>query len=225
MIRSLWTLITVLAIANLLALLGLVGWLVGSGRLDADRFNDIRETLGETIVDQETRVASLERERTMEEAAAEAERRALIPPLTAADRLRNVNESEEVTRQRRERLTRDVRDLQRTLDRERETLDDRVAAFNQERDEFEMMRNRIRAIEGEEQFLKAVGHLQAQKPAKARDILQALMDAGEMDQAVAYLNAMSARQAAKVIGAFEEPAVAADLLERLRTRGTENRAP
>jgi len=225
MIRSLWTLITVLAIANLLALLGLGGWLVASGRLDAERFGEIRETLRETIADQETRVASEERERTMEEAAAEAERRALIPPLTAADRLRNVNESEEVTRQRRERLTRDVRDLQRTLDRERETLDDRVAAFNQERDEFEVMRSRIRAIEGEEQFLKAVGHLQAQKPAKARDILQALMDASEMDQAVAYLNAMSARQAAKVIGAFEDPAVAADLLERLRTRGTENRAP
>lgn len=225
MIRSLWTIITVLAMANLLALAGLAGWLVSSGRLDTERVNEIRDMFSETIEEQENRLAAEQRELDKAAAEAEAEQRALIPPLTAADRLRTINESEEVARQRMDRLTRDVRDLQRTLDRERAALDERIAEFEEERDQFFLMRSRISEIEGEEQFLKAVAHLQAQKPARARDMLQALMDSGDTDQAVAYLNAMSARQAAKVIGSFEDPAVAADLLERLRTRGTETRAP
>ena len=225
MIRSLWTIITVLAIANLIAMGAFAAWLVTSGRLDAERFNGIREVLGETIADEDTRLADVARQEEIAEMAAEEERRSLIAPLTASDRLRNAEEAGEVDRQRIERLTRDVRDLQRTLDRERETLDARVAAFEKERKAFETMRARIQQIEGKDQFMKAVGHLQAQKPIKARDILQSLMDTGEMDQAVSYLNAMSARQAAKVIGTFEDAAVAADLLERLRTRGTENRAP
>lgn len=225
MIRSLWTVITVLALANLLAIIGLVAWLGTSGRLDGERFNQIRDLFSETIEEQDNRLAAEQREVDAAEAEAQAEREALIPPLTAADRLRTINESEEVARLRMERLTRDVRDLQRTLDRERAALDDRISAFNEERDDFQTMRSRIREIEGEEQFRKAVGHLQAQKPAKARDMLLAIMGSGDFDQAVAYLNAMSDRQAAKIIGSFEDPAVAADLLERLRTRGTETRAP
>ncbi len=225
MIRSLWTLITVLAVANLLALSAFVGWLVSSGRLDGERFNTIRETLSETVAAQEARLAAEERERAAEEAAAEAERRSLIPPLTAAGRLRNQSEAGEADRQRVERLTRDIRDLQRTLERERTALDERLEEFEEERAAFDAMRERIRSIEGEAQFRKAVGHLEAQKPDRARDMLQAIIADGDVEQAVAYLNAMGGRAAAKVLGAFEDPAVAADLLERLRTRGVESRAP
>jgi len=225
MIRSLWTIITVLALANFMATVALVGWLVTSGRLDQERFNTIRQTLGETVVAEQTRLEDESRQQAVAESQAQSERDALIPPLTAADRLRNAQEAEEVDRQRLERLTRDIRDLRRTLDRERNDLDTREAAFTKERDAFEAMRSQIREIEGQDQFKKAVQNLQAQKTAKARDILQALIDAGDTDQAVAYLNAMSDRQAAKIIGAFDDPAVAADLLERLRVRGTEAAAP
>lgn len=225
MIRGLWTILSVLAIANLLALLAFVGWLVSSERLDLDRFNELRETLSETIPAREARLEEEARDARLEAAEAEEERRALIPPLTAADKLRNNAIAEEVDRQRLERLSREVRDLRRTIDRERSQLDERVELFEAEKADFERMRNRIREIEGEDQFRKAVTNLQAQRPEKARDILQALIDGGEVDQAVAYLNAMGDRQAAKIIGAFEDAALAADLLERLRTRGTETRAP
>jgi hypothetical protein len=225
MIRGLWTILSVLAIANLLALLAFVGWLVSSERLDLDRFNELRETLSETIPAREARLEEEARDARLEAAEAEEERRALIPPLTAADKLRNNAIAEEVDRQRLERLSREVRDLRRTIDRERSQLDERVELFEAEKADFERMRSRIREIEGEDQFRKAVTNLQAQRPEKARDILQALIDGGEVDQAVAYLNAMGDRQAAKIIGAFEDAALAADLLERLRTRGTETRAP
>jgi len=224
-IRGLWTIITVLALANMLAMLGFVGWLVGTGRLDESRFNEIREKLGETIEAEEARLETEERQAAREAEAAKEEERALIPPITAADRLRNEEAASEVDRQRLERLAREVRDLQSTLVRERRLLDERVEAFEAEKQQFEAMRSRIREIEGQDQFQKAVSHLQAQRPDTARDILQALMAEGDVEQAVSYLNAMGGRQAAKIIGAFDDPAVAADLLERLRTRGTEARAP
>ena len=225
MIRSLWTIITVMALANFVATLALGAWLVSSGRLDKERFNAIRATLGETVVAEQTRLEDETRQQEIEDARVQAEIDALIPPLTAADKLRNTAEAEEVDRQRIDRLTRDVRDLQRTIDRERQELDVRQEAFNREKAAFESMRSRIREIEGQDQFKKAVQNLQSQKTPKARDILQALIDQGNIDQAVAYLNAIGDRQAAKIIGAFEDPAVAADLLERLRTRGTEASAP
>jgi hypothetical protein len=225
MIRGLWTILSVLAIANLLALGGFVGWLVATDRLDADRFNQLRQTFSETVPAEQARLEREAREAQLEAQRAEEDRRALIPPLTAADRLRNNAIAEEVDRQRLERLSREIRDLRRTIDRERTQLDERVALFEEEQAAFERMRSRIREIEGQDQFRKAVQNLQSQRPDTARDILQALIDQGEVDQAVAYLNAMGDRQAAKIIGAFEEPAVAADLLERLRTRGTETRAP
>jgi hypothetical protein len=225
MIRGLWTILSVLAIANLLALIGFVGWLVSTDRLDAERFNELRETFAETIPAEDARLEEEARAAELEAAEAEEQRRALIPPLTAADKLRNNAIAEEVDRQRLERLSREVRDLRRTIDRERSQLDDRIERFEAEKEAFERMRSRIREIEGQDQFRKAVTHLQSQRPEKARDILQALIDEGDVDQAVAYLNAMGNRQAAKIIGAFEDAAVAADLLERLRTRGTETRAP
>jgi len=225
MIRGLWTIVSVLAVANLLAIGGFAGWLVATDRLNAERFREIRQTLVETAQAEQTRLEQEARQAELEAQQAEEERRALIPPLTAADRLRNNAIAEEVDRQRLERLSREVRDLRRTIDRERQQLDERVAEFEEEKAVFERMRSQIREIEGQDQFKKAVTHLQSQRPDTARDILQALIDQGEVDQAVAYLNAMGDRQAAKIIGAFEDPAVAADLLERLRTRGTETRAP
>ena len=225
MIRGLWTIITVLALANMLAMLGFAGWLVGTGRLDAERFNEIREKLGETVEAEAARLEQEDREAALEAEAAKEEKRALIPPITAAERLRNEESAREVDRQRLERLAREVRDLKSTLGRERRLLDERIGTFEEEKAQFEAMRSRIREIEGQDQFQKAVSHLQAQRPDTARDILQAMMAGGDTDQAVAYLNAMGGRQAAKIIGAFEDPAVAADLLERLRTRGTEASAP
>lgn len=225
MIRTLWTILTVLALANLLAMGAFTGWLISTSRLDADRFNRVRAMLTETREAEETRLEDEARREAVAAALAEEERRSLIPPLTAADRLRNNDLAQEVDRQRVERMTREVRDLQRTLERERDTLDGRIEVFERDKAAFESMRRRIREIEGQDQFRKSVQHLQAQKPIKARDILQSLIDGGEIDQAVSYLNAMDNRQAAKVIGAFEEPAMAADLLERLRTRGTETGAP
>lgn len=75
---------------------------------------------------------------------------------------------------------------------------------------------------GDEQFLRAVKQLE-QVPAKqAKKILETLVAGKNVDQAVAYLDAMNPRAAAKVLREFKTDAeipLATELLERLRTRG------
>jgi len=55
--RSLRTIITTLAIADILALAGFVGWLKMSDRLDMDRLEQVRSLFAETRAQQQAREA------------------------------------------------------------------------------------------------------------------------------------------------------------------------
>ncbi|MEY3022983.1 MAG: hypothetical protein RIS86_2181, partial [Planctomycetota bacterium] len=55
--KTLLRLVLVLAIANLFAFGGFVGWLVGSGRLDAARLERLRAMLAETVAEENARLA------------------------------------------------------------------------------------------------------------------------------------------------------------------------
>lgn len=224
MIRSLWTVITTVALANLLAVGAFVGWLVTTDRLDADRLESIRETLSETVQAEQTRLADEAREQERLEAEADAARRAALPPLTAGDRLLLAEESEEAVRQRLERMRREMEDLQRTIRAEANRLDERTASFDAERAAFEQMRDRIAAIEGDEQFKKTVTLLEGLPPARASEMLLEIINQGDPEQATAYLNAMQQRTASKILASIGDAALAADLLERLRVYGLEARA-
>jgi len=85
----------------------------------------------------------------------------------------------------------------------------------------------VAETEGNAQFKKALATLEGLKPDKAKAALQELINGKQVDQAVAYLNAMQERMRTKVIDEFitADPKVATDLLERLRTRGMIARAP
>jgi hypothetical protein len=84
----------------------------------------------------------------------------------------------------------------------------------------------VAQTEGNAQFRKALATLEGLKPDKVKLTLQQLLDQGEADQVVAYLNAMQERTRTKVLDEFikSDPKVATDLLERLRTRGLIARA-
>jgi len=88
---------------------------------------------------------------------------------------------------------------------------------------WEAMRERLTAQESTEQFQKAVKGYQALKADVAKDLLMSLIDTGERGQVISYLNAMSERSSAKIINAFaqDNPVLAADLLEGIRTFGIE----
>lgn len=221
--RTVWILISTLAVANLLALIGFGAWLGASGRLSPERFQQVREIFAATVAEWEAG----EQVRILEAQAAEARAaehaRIGTPPITSEQRLSLTSEQIDVTTQQQQRVQRETADLIATLLQERAELDRQRAEFQAQVEEFNARREAIIAQEGSDQFQKAVSLYAALKPAQSHSMMRTLLDRGEIDQVVAYLNALQSRTAAKIIAEFqrETPTLAADLLERLRQRGTE----
>lgn len=229
--RTLWLIVSTLALAHVLAIGGVIGWLAWSDRLDRARIERVREVFAPTLAEERARAAeAAAAARAAEQAAAEAAK-ASGPLLTAAQRLSVREEEQEVDRQRLERLKREVSDLQAAMQREREIVEEERRLLVAERAEFEAMRARLEEIEGGEQFKKALRVLAGLKPDDAKAALMELVrrdDAGTgTEQVVSYLNALPDRTRTKVMAEFlaDDPKLAADLLERLRTRGLVARAP
>jgi len=208
----------------LLALLGFVGWLGASGRLDRSRIDQTTGIYSITVAQEKAAQEQLEKEAAAAEAGISAVTREVKsdgPPLTAEQILEVKLEQSEADLARIRRLRKEGEDLKYSLVQERRTLDEAREAFMAERTAFDDRRSKIRDFEGQAQFKKAVGVLEAMKADEARDALQAYLDAGNTDQAVSYLNAMEGRVLGKVMRSFtkQDPVVAADLLDRLRTHG------
>ncbi|MBL0922701.1 MAG: hypothetical protein IBJ10_11325 [Phycisphaerales bacterium] len=223
--KGVWIVISTIALANFLAMLGLVGWLKATDRLDGSRIAQVREMFASTLSHEQ---AAAEARRAEEEAAArrlEEEARAGSPPLSAIESMGSERVQSEQQRQHVERLRREVEDLQRSLARERDELDDEWGRLRGEREAFTQMRERLAALEGSEQFERALRLYESLRPQQTQALLQELINDGAIEQVVSYLNAMQTRTASKVLAEFQDPRVAAELLERLRTRGLEARVP
>jgi light-regulated signal transduction histidine kinase (bacteriophytochrome) len=223
--RTLWNILSTIAVANLLALVGFVSWLVVTDRLTSDRVEIFRSTLSETVQAEQVRLDQEADDVRIAADEAEAEMKAQLPPISAADRLLLNDESEELARQRLQRVHREVTDLQRTLRDESAQVALERAALDLRKTDFEAMRQRIAQIEGDAQFTKTVKLYESLKPDNARDLFQQLIDKKQTAQVVAYLNAMQQRAASKIIASFEDPNVAAGLLESIRVYGLEARTP
>lgn len=223
--KGLWIIISTIALANFLAMAGLIGWLQMTDRLDATRINEVRALFAETLTDKQNTAAAL---KAAEEEAAKKEAEAIragTPPLSAAEAMVSERVQGEQQRQHVERLRREVEDLQRSLARERDELDEEWKRLRAEQDAFQVMRQRLAELEGSEQFERALRLYESLKPDQTQALLQQLIDEGNIEQVVSYLDAMQTRTASKVLAEFKDPAVAAGLLERLRTRGLEARVP
>lgn len=226
--KSIWNAISIVAVANMLALLGLIGWLVSGDRLNVDRAREIRERLGTTIAQDQAIADAKKREEDAKAAADDAERKASRPPLSAQERLDARLEATELDRQRAMRLRREIEDLQAQLDRQRGEIEAartdlaiRERAFNS------MVQLQRDSVESE-QFQRALGVLSALKPAEATAILMQVMRSGAgpapaaqlaganaqaslasdlaaagpgsgMDTVVAYLNAMDDRPRGRIM--------------------------
>lgn len=218
MIKSIWTIITTVALANLLAIIGVVVWLKASDRLNGDRVEEIRTLFSETVAERQARLEAEAEKAAAEEAARVEEEKKRMPPISAQDTLALQSQHDAIMQQNLERTRRTLEDMRRTLEDERAQLDGRVAAFEAEVKAFNDMRQRIMELEGDEQFKKALTLYESLSPKDAASTLRQLYDFGQREQVVAYLNAMESRKASKIVAEFDPP-VAADLLERLRTRG------
>lgn len=219
--RSLWIIITTIALANFLAVVALVAWLAGTGRLSNERVNAVREMFTTTVEQDEAQRKLEEAQRAQDEAAAAQDAFMREPPTPAESEVADQQAVSNAAQQDLSRLTREAEDLRRTFARELAQIERAREQLRQERADFDALRARLAALEGSEQFEKAVALYQQIKPQQAKAMLQTLIDQGEMEQVVSYLNAMQVRTATKIIAEFDDPALAATLLERVRTRGLE----
>ncbi|MCA9299478.1 MAG: hypothetical protein KDA28_10450 [Phycisphaerales bacterium] len=233
--KRLLSMVSVLAIANLVALAGVVGWLGATDRLDLGRVHAIRDMLKETVSEQEAREAAAARtiqdqEQVMQEAV-------LLQPEPIAGDMLNIirDETDEIAQQRIHSTRLEMQALARTLRQLNDDLDDKRDTLEADREAFRAERERIRRIEGDAQFAKALTTYSGMKAQETVEVFKELIadetvtgfEDGDdlritgMDQVVSYLNAMDERVRTKIMTEFakDDPAMAKDLLERLRVRG------
>jgi hypothetical protein len=227
--KTIWKVMSVLAIANLLALVGFGGWLKASDRLSMDRVRTIREVFTETLSDQIAREEQEEKDRAEEQRLADlaAKEAAGGEPIRAETRLVMLDELEQEGSARLARMQREMDVLKRMLAEQQQRLDADIATLERDRAAFDAERDRIRQVEGDDQFKIAVGAFSEVKSDMAKSMLAQIMTGTTIDgsdgkaQVVSYLNAMDSDVRSKIIEEFadDDPALAADLLERLRTYG------
>lgn len=219
--KTLWNTLAVLAIANLLALGGLVGWLVTGDRLNMDRLRAIRAMMAVTLTDERAAQEAAAAKATADEAAAAEKARLAESPESAAEKLDSQRASDDAARQLNVRLRREIEDLRRQLLAERETLDRDKAEFSAMTAAFERATRQERERLENEQFRQALAALESQKPRDAQQVLAQMLDNGQTEQALNYLGAMGERPRSRVIAEFikADAKLAAGLLERLRERG------
>jgi hypothetical protein len=220
--RTLWKTLSFLAVVNLLALIVVIAWLWQSGRLTRERAIDIRAMLSTTAAqasDEAGRLATeaeIQRLRDLEDMLREN------PPADSATQSRQIA----LVHQQREESLRRLDDERRMLAGQLQEATTRMeasaGALQQQKDAMkgDLEADAQRKID--EQFLRAVKQLEQVPPKQAKKMIETLVAENKVDQAVAYLDSMASRSAAKILREFKEGAeiaLATDLLERLRTRG------
>lgn len=221
MLKSLWVAISTLCVANVLALAVFFGWLGATHRLSRERVEEARTLFVKSVAEERALAEQTAQQRAAAEAAAAESAKAGMPPITAEQRMAIIQEYSELVNQRTARARRETQDMIDTLMKDQARFLEARQAFETERTDFQKMREEIAALEGSEQFQKTLAIYESVKPDMAANMLSTLIEQGEIDQVVSYLDAMKPRTASKVIVAFEtrSAALAADLLERLRTHG------
>ena len=213
--------VMVVAILNLLAVLAGAGWVFASGRVDKQRVTEMVGMFEETTAGRDSRIKKEEAE-----AAALAFEDTSLPELAMnADELNDVRlQMTQIDRARLERMQREIKDLQDTLKRERALLASERVDFEDQRDAFGAMRDRLKEIEGSEQFSKSLDVLKESKAKDSMSMLSVLITQGKREQVVTYLSALSKGIRTEVVAEFikaGEEQLAAGLRESIRMRGQE----
>ena len=208
--KKLWNLISIIAFVNLLAVLGFGGWLWSSGRMDKEK---LREMLAPPPPPVEPAGPEPEPE-------PEANLTPTGVRIDANDR-----------QMRREalslrRLQEEKQQLDKVLDQRETKLTSEQEAFAAERAAWEASMDEVKSAKTDEQFNKAVKLLESVPAKQGKELILELVNSEKKDEAVAYLDAMSAFKRSSLLKAFkgeEEMKVATELLEAIRKRTPDTR--
>lgn len=220
--KTLWSIVTVMALANLLALGGFVGWLGGTGRIDESRLRELRALFAPTVADAAAARAAAELEAAQEADQARRQERLTNPPLTASAILASREIAADAAAQEVLRVRQEVRERQAELQIEADRLAKERAAFVAERDAWQSRRDaELQRVAGE-QFTQLVALFSTLKPREARDLILEMEARGERADVVRLLDALEVRAAAKILSELRTPEqrrLASELLARLRDLG------
>jgi hypothetical protein len=220
--RKLWNTVSFIAVVNLVAIVMFGGWLWRSDRLDVDRIRAVRDMIATTISADAAAAAEVEAaDEQKEQAASEA---ALVadPALPSGAQIRQASLREERSAQALRRVQDSAGQRLDELQRRADRLDAREEALLARQAAWEEALALQADEDVESQFQKTVALYEALAGPQAKRMLVELVAVGQVDQAVAYLDAMNRRAAAKTLKSLktgEENKLATDLLERLRTLG------
>lgn len=173
--KTLWNAICVLALANLLAVIGVVGWLRTSDRIDMDRVRELRLILTKTVSQQRSEEAQAKATAEADQKKREADAKARRVPLTASEQLSARLEATELDEQRLKGMRSEVDALQRTLKEAQEKVKAERAALDADRTAFEQAKKSYAETTKREQFQKTLAVLQAVKPTEARAMLSEIL--------------------------------------------------
>lgn len=222
--KTFWNLISFLAVIHMLALAMFVGWLAMTQRLSAERMESLRELFAPTVAEEQQQRAEVEEQAEAEREAQLEQARLERPPLTSEVQIELSDAIDDKTEQSVRRMQDTKRRLDALLAERERQLDQREARLDERQAQWEESIEAQRRRREDEQFAKAVKTLERLPAGQAKNMLIELTGEGKMEQAVAYIDAMSTYGASKVIRelkAENEIGLAADLLEGLRTFGVE----
>ena len=215
--KSLWSVVSFLAVVHLLALLGFLGWMYGSDRLSLERVRTVRELFAMTMTDEK-----MQKEEQVRETTVNPERDSSMFQMSSTRQIELMTDV-----QRQELLaTQRMKDESEMHARQFSLLNQKIAS---EREEFEKERRRWEEATGadrerktNEQFTQTVIQYESLPAKQGKQVLIELINSGNREQAVAYLDAMKPRATSKILKEFKSPEeiiLAAELLEELRIFG------
>lgn len=220
--RAIWNIVTIIALLHSLLFAGVLGWTIGTGRIDRDRFDELI-ALFEVPVE----VARAREEQAAKEeaaAAAEAAHEASIDEsnLGAEHRLAHLHKLEELLEQKRERDRVELQRMRDLLSDERLRYEKERDKLQKEREAFEAEIKRRRELVRDEQFQKVLETFAGLPSEEQKLILLDYLNRGEQVLALDILNNLPKRTAQNLLKEFEAEAevnVAADLLMQLIDHG------
>jgi len=231
--KTLWSIISILAVAHLLALAGFIGFLAGTERLSRDRLEAARDLFLPTLAEEQA--AFEEAAKAQDEAGGAGAGAEGGEPTSAAtgaeqhspgggaeQRARRFKTVDELLREREMRFEEDRKHLARTLADEYAKLEREWEELRAQRESFQQEIERQRALREDEQFRKMVEILKGLSGEELKAKFDAFLAAGDTALVVDILDAFDKRTAQKVMKEYEteeENALAADLLVRLKDRG------
>lgn len=223
MIRALGLALLLAAALHFVLVLGAVGWLWGSGRIDQQRFDRVVELFWLTVEQEQQELLAAEDQE-------DAKNRQPTPKieeigeslLTLQGRLQVEDQKNEVARLKVERLQRETGDIQRNVEDALRRISDQNAKLDQRRQDFIEFVDAQSKQMRDESFVHAVQMLEQLPPRQGKKVFGHLLTTGQDQQVVDYLAAMSLRKAAKILKEFkqdQEISHATELIEMLRQRG------